>query len=87
VHGHPARGQLFARTTAQLVVAEGGEELHRTVEVRELNGRHCAPSGRFFPRFQGVHDVARLGHVLDADELDPLHVTDDCEVHTSHLGA
>jgi hypothetical protein len=32
-----------------------------------------------------VHDVARLRHPLDPDELHPLHVPDNCEVHGSHL--
>ena len=38
------------------------------------------------PGFEGVDDVARLGYVLDPDELDPLDVTDDGELHISHLG-
>jgi hypothetical protein len=33
-----------------------------------------------------VDDLTRPRHALDADELDPLDVTDDGEVHASHLG-
>jgi hypothetical protein len=33
-----------------------------------------------------VHDLARSGNGLDLDELDPLDVTDDGDVHISHLG-
>jgi hypothetical protein len=32
-----------------------------------------------------VHDLAGCGRVLDAGELHPLHVSDDCELHVSHL--
>ncbi len=83
----PARGELFARTAAELVVAERREELDRSVEVQQLDGGDGASAGRLLPGLERVDDVARHGHVLDPGELDPLDVTDDCEPHTSHLGA
>jgi hypothetical protein len=32
-----------------------------------------------------VHDLARPRHFLDPDELDPLDMANDSEVHISHL--
>jgi hypothetical protein len=34
-----------------------------------------------------MDDLARLRDALDPDELDPLHMSDDCNVHSSHLCA
>ena len=83
VHGDAARVELLARPAAELVVAERGEEVGRAVEVRELHGGDRAAAGGLLPRLERVDDLARRGHMLDPDELDPLHVPDDGE--RSHL--
>src|SRR5258707_810849 len=75
--GDAAFLQLLSGAPAELVVAERGEELDGAVEVRELCGHYGPAAGCLLPDLQSVDDVARLGHVLDADELHPLHVTDD----------
>jgi hypothetical protein len=84
VHPNPARFELLTRAPAELVVAEDGEKRRLAPEVRKLDGGDRASSGRLGPRLGGVHDLARLGHRLDADEVDPLDVADHGGAHASH---
>ena len=81
MHGDAACLELFARAAAELVVGERSEQETRSAEVRELNGRHCAASRGFLPGLERVHDLPRLGGMVDARELDPFDVSDDRELH------
>jgi hypothetical protein len=85
VHCDTACLELLARAAAELVVGERGEEETRAREVGELNRRDGAASRGLLPRLERMDDLARRGHVFDAGELDPLDVTDDCDLHISHL--
>jgi hypothetical protein len=85
MHGDTAGLELLARAVAELVVAERREEMDAAVEVRELDRGDRPAAGRLVPALERVHDLARPGHLLDADELHPLDVADDSEVHVSHL--
>ena len=78
LHGIP-------RAAAEFVIGERREEEARTRQVRELNGRDGSATRRLLPRLERMHDLARRGHVLDPGELDPLDVTDDRDLHVSHL--
>ena len=82
-----ARLELLAGAEAVVVAPERGEELHRAVEVRELDGGDRAAPGGLLPGLERVHDLPRFGHVLDPGELHPLDVADHRKLHTSHLGA
>ena len=61
------------------------------VQIRELDGRDRPSSGGLLPRLEGVDDLAGPGNPVDPDELDPLDVPDDGDVHAarpiSHRGA
>jgi len=61
-------------------VGERGEEDAGTVQIGELDGCDGAAACGARPRLEGVHDLTRLGGVLDAGELDPFDVTDDSEL-------
>ncbi len=66
------------------VVAEGGEEVDRVGELRELHGGDRPSSGGLLPGLLGVDDLTRARHCLDRDELDPLDVADDSSSHPRH---
>ena len=85
VHRDAVRLELLAGAAAELVVGEGREEAARAREVGELDGRDRPAAGRLLPGLERVDDLARLRDASDPDELHPLHVPDDCEVHNSHL--
>ena len=75
------RLEPFARVAAALVSAEGGEQHRVAGEIRELNGRHRATAGRIAPAAAGVNDLALRRHARNAQEIDPLDMTDDSETH------
>ena len=87
VEPQPLRLELVARAPAELVVAERGEERRLAAEVRELNRGDGSAAGRLRPRLGRVDDLARPRHRLDADEVDPFDVPDDCGSHDSHSRA
>src|SRR5262249_20719475 len=85
MHRDPARLERLARAAAELVVGERGEEEARAAEVGQLDGRDGPAARWLLPRLERVHDLAGRRRVVDARELDPFDVSDDCELHVSHL--
>jgi hypothetical protein len=73
----PETGQLLRDSVAELVVAQGGEQLARSGQLRQLHGSHGAATRRRIPRLGGVDDLAGGGHPFDLGELHPLHVSDN----------
>ena len=80
VHGDATRLELLARAAAELVVGERREEEARAGEIGELDGRDGTAARGLLPRLERVHDLARRRRMIDARELHPLDVTDDCDV-------
>jgi hypothetical protein len=74
-----------AGAVAELVVAERGEEGAIAGEPGQLHGSDRAAASGFLPRFAGVDDVAGGGHARDADELDPLDMSDDGDAHARSM--
>jgi hypothetical protein len=66
---------------AAFVGAEGGEEQRVAGEIRKLNGGHRATTGRIAPTPTGVHYLALRGHARNAQEIDPLDMTDYGKAH------
>ena len=87
VDGDAVRGQLLTGAAAQLVFAERRVQVHRAVQLGELDGRDSTAAAGLLPRLESVHDLARRGHVVDAREPDPLHMPYNREPHTSHIRA
>ncbi len=79
--GDATRLELLLRAPAELVVGERGEEEARAGEIRELDGRHRATARGLLPRLAGVDDLARGRQFVDARELDPLDMSDHCDLH------
>ena len=77
--------ELLARAPSELVVGQGREQEARAADARELHGRYGAAAGRFLPRLERMHDLPRRRDMVDARELDPLDVSDDRNLHVSHL--
>ena len=85
VHGDAAGFELLARAPPEVVVGECREEEARAAEVGQLDGSDGPAAGGLLPRLERVHDLPRLGRLVDSRELDPLDVTDDGDLHISHL--
>src|SRR5436305_6505341 len=85
VDGDAARLELCLRAPAELVVRERREEEKRAGENHELNRGHRSATRRLFPRLAGEDDLARVRQRVHARELDELDMTDNRELHTSHL--
>ena len=66
---------------AELVVAERGEEGGLAAQLGQLHGRHGPAPTRFLPDLARMDDLTGQRHTLDAYELDPLHMSDDCRSH------
>ena len=77
VKRHPELLEPLGGASAELVLAERGEEVAGPGELRDLHRRDSAAAGRLGPRLAPVGDLPRRGHVIDLDELDPLDVADD----------
>ena len=85
VHGHPTRLELLARAASELVLGECREQEARAGEVRELDCRDGTAARGLLPRLERVDNLARRRRMFDARELHPLDVTDDRDLHASHL--
>ena len=81
--------ELVVRTMPKLVIPERREEGCSAGELPEHADGDAASSSRFRPRLGRLHDVARLRHLRDAQELDPFDVSDDPDFHAaqSHSSA
>lgn len=58
-----------------------GVEHARPRHPREFDGSHATTARRFLPRRRRMEDVARVGSPVYLEELDPLHMSDDCDPH------
>jgi hypothetical protein len=81
VHHDAPRLELLPRTSSELVVPERGEEVRLVGEQRELHGCDAATPAGLLPLVEGVRDLARGRHAVDAREANPLDVPDDCGAH------
>jgi RNA polymerase sigma factor (sigma-70 family) len=79
------RLELGLGAPAEIVVAEGREERGRAGEPRELDGGDSSSPGGLRPGLRGRDDLACKGDTLDADEVDPLDVTEDGDSHSAIL--
>ena len=70
------RFELGPSASAEVVVAERGEERRLRPEPGQLQRRDRAAAARLRPGLGSVNDLAGPGHRLDPGELDPLHVAD-----------
>jgi hypothetical protein len=61
--------------------AEGGKEHRVAGEIRKLNGGHGPAAGRIPPTPAGVSYLALCGHARNAQEIDPLDMTNNGEAH------
>ena len=87
VEPKPFRLELVARAAPEVVVAERREEARLAAEVEELNRSDGAAARSLRPRLRRMDDLAGPRHFLDADEVDPLDVSDDGGSHVSHSRA
>jgi len=67
--------------SAELVAAEKAVERRLAGKPRQIDRRDTATTGRLLPGFVRADDLARTGHGLNPDELDPLDVTDHRHLH------
>ena len=79
------RLELLPRPFAALVRSESREEDDLVRELRELCRSDRTPTRRLLPRLGCMDDLALARHVLDAHELEPLHVPDHGRPHTDML--
>jgi len=85
VQGHAPRAKLVGRAMSELVIAECGEEVRLGAPARELN-RRDATSSRGHRHGRGaLDDLAGARDVIDAQELDPFDVADDCDAHALRI--
>ena len=84
-HLDPSCGELRSDAPAEVVVADRGEERAFPGETGELHRRHSPTSGGLAPSRLCVDDLSSSRNVLDAHELDPLHVTHDRDPHGGSL--
>ena len=68
---------------AALVAAEKAVERRLAGEPRQLDRCDATAAGRFLPRLPDADDLARSRNRLDPEELDPLHMPDDRDLHAS----
>ena len=66
---------------AELVAAEQAEERRLAGEPRQLDRGDAAAAGRLLPGLLRADDLARARNRLDPEELDPLDMTDDGNLH------
>jgi RNA polymerase sigma factor (sigma-70 family) len=85
VHPHAALDQLGSGLTTKLVVAENGEQRCLTNESRELDRRNSPATTCLLPCLGCMRDVPRPRNAIDAREADPLHVSNDGNVHIRTL--
>ena len=78
-----SRLELGPGATAELVVAEGGEEMRLVGEQGELDRGHASAATGLLPLVGRVRDLARPGQSLDPREPDPLDVPDDGDLHVA----
>jgi len=80
--------KLVLRAAAELVVAERRQERALAGERGQHTSGDRPATGGLRPGLLRVSDVAGGRKPLDADEIDPFHVPDDCDPHAavSHLG-
>src|SRR5262249_36667623 len=81
IHRDAACLELLARAATEIVVGESREQETRPGEIGELDSRYGSASRGLLPRLERVHDLPRLGRMVDERELDPLDVSDNCELH------
>jgi RNA polymerase sigma factor (sigma-70 family) len=70
---------------AELVAPEEAVERRLTGKPRQLDGGDTATAGRFLPGLLRTDDLAGARHRLDPDELDPLDMPDDRQLHKRTL--
>ena len=68
-----------------LIVTRAYEPIPLEEADRSVHLENISPARWLLPRLQRMHDLPRPGHMLDPGELHPLDVTDDRDLHVSHL--
>ena len=82
---HPSPLELCASALPERITSESRVQGRVAGQRGQLHRSNAATARRLLPGFGHVIDLALLGHPLDAEELGPLHVSDDRYLHGSSL--
>ena len=85
LHVNAPGAELLERPAPQRVVAERGVERRAPRELAQLYSRVRPTPGSGLPRLGCLDDLSGLRRALDMEELHPLDVTDDGNLHGPSL--